>query len=87
MTRFNLFKDDTPIETNEETPFDKAEKERLEYEEKTKRLEKINNMDPLLRILATTITWIAFVVFVLVSVWAYKELKVLIPEMVKVLSK
>lgn len=82
MTRFNLFKDDTPIETNEETPFDKAEKERLEYEERMKRLEEINNMDPLLRILATTITWIAFVVFVLVSAWAYKELKVLIPEMI-----
>ena len=87
MTRFNLFKDETPIEINEETPFDKAEKERLEYEERMRRLEEINNTDPLLRILATTITWIAFVVFVVGSAWVYKELSEIVPEMVEMLSR
>lgn len=86
MTRYNLYKDETPIETNEETPFDKAKKVRLEDEQRRERIEEINNTPPILRIIATSITIIAFMDLVVTLVWAYSKMSETIPEMIKIIK-
>lgn len=40
MTRYNLYKDETPIETNEKTPLDKAKEKREKWKEKERERKK-----------------------------------------------